>query len=129
MVLSVMAVCLTASADVRLPKIFGDNMILQQQTSNAVWGFAEPGEKVTVKASWGSEARAVADKSGRWKVLLKTPGHGTGYHLTVQGKNTLMVRNVAIGEVWLCAGQSNMGWRLSAAFNGAKDAALANYPN
>ena len=129
MVLSVMAVCLTASADVRLPQIFGNNMILQQKTSNAVWGFAEPGEKVTVKSSWGSEARAVADKSGRWKILLKTPGHGTGYRLTVQGKNTLTVRNVAIGEVWLCAGQSNMGWRLSAVFGGAKDAALANYPN
>ena len=124
-----MAVCLTASADVRLPQIFGNNMILQQKTSNAVWGFAEPGEKVTVKASWGSEARAVAGKSGRWKVLLKTPGHGTGYHLTVQGKNTLTVRNVAIGEVWLCAGQSNMGWRLSAVFDGVKDAASANYPN
>ncbi|MDG1833262.1 MAG: sialate O-acetylesterase, partial [Verrucomicrobiota bacterium] len=124
-----MAVCLTASADVRLPQIFGDNMILQQKTSNAVWGFAEPGEKVTVKASWESEARAVADKIGRWKVLLKTPGHGTGYRLTVQGKNTLTVRNVAIGEVWLCAGQSNMGWSLSAVFDGAKDAALANYPN
>ena len=129
MVLSVMAVCLTASADVRLPQIFGDNMILQQKTSNAVWGFAEPGEKVTVKASWGFEARAVADKIGHWKILLKTPGHGTGYRLTVQGKNTLTVRNVAIGEVWLCAGQSNMGWRLSAVFDGAKDAASANYPN
>ena len=129
MVLSVMAVCLTASADVRLPQIFGDNMILQQKTSNAVWGFAEPGEKVTVKASWGSEVRAVADKIGHWKILLKTPGHGTGYRLTVQGKNTLTVRNVAIGEVWLCAGQSNMGWSLSAVFDGAKDAASANYPN
>ena len=129
LVLSVMAVCLTASADVRLPQIFGDNMILQQKTSNAVWGFAEPGEKVTVKSSWGSEVRAVADKIGHWKILLKTPGHGTGYRLTVQGKNTLTVRNVAIGEVWLCAGQSNMGWRLSAVFDGAKDAASANYPN
>ncbi|MBT5845237.1 MAG: sialate O-acetylesterase [Verrucomicrobiales bacterium] len=124
-----MAVCLTASADVRLPQIFGDNMILQQKTINAVWGFAEPGEKVTVKSSWGSEVRAVADKIGHWKILLKTPGHGTGYRLTVQGKNTLTVRNVAIGEVWLCAGQSNMGWRLSAVFDGAKDAASANYPN
>ena len=128
-VLSVMAVCLTVSADVHLPQIFGDNMILQQKTSNAVWGFAEPGEKVTVKSSWGSEARTFADKIGHWKVLLKTPGHGTGYRLTVRGKNTLIVHNVAIGEVWLCAGQSNMGWRLSAVFDGAKDAASANYPN
>ena len=109
MVLSVMAVCLTASADVRLPKIFGDNLILQQKISNVVWGFAVPGEKVAVKASWGSEASAVADKGGRWKVLVETPGHGTGHNLTVQGKNTLMVCNVTIGEVWLCAGQFEYG--------------------
>ena len=125
----VMAMCLRASADVRLPNIFGDNMILQQKTDNAVWGFAEPGEKVTVNASWGAEASVLTDKNGRWKVLLKTPGYGTGYSLTVKGKNALTVRNVAMGEVWLCAGQSNMGWRLSAVFDGAKDAASANYPN
>ena len=130
MALFVIGMCLAASADVRLPRIFGDNMILQQKTSNAIWGFAEPGEKVVVKASWGSEASTVADKrGGGWKVLLKTPEDGPGHNLTVRGRNLLRIRNVAIGEVWLCAGQSNMGWRLSAVFEGSEDAASANFPN
>jgi len=94
----------------RLPSLFGDHMILQQQTNNAIWGFADPGEKVTVTASWGAEASAVADKAGDWKVFLKTPAFGTGHSLTVSGKNTIKISDVAIGEVWLCAGQSNMGW-------------------
>jgi len=102
--------CHTASADVRLTHLFGDHMILQQQTSNAIWGFASPGEKATVTASWGAEASAVADKAGDWKVFLKTPAFGTGHSLTVSGKNTIQISDAAIGEVWLCAGQSNMGW-------------------
>ncbi|MEI6236698.1 MAG: sialate O-acetylesterase [Planctomycetota bacterium] len=105
-----LSVCLSASADVRLTHLFGDHMILQQQTNNAIWGFADPGEKVTVTASWGAEASAVADKAGDWKVFLKTPEFGTGHSLTVSGKNTIKISDVAIGEVWLCAGQSNMGW-------------------
>ena len=104
------SVCMTASADVRLTHLFGDHMILQQQSTNAIWGFASPGEKVTVTASWGAEASAVADKAGDWKVFLKTPAFGTGHSLTVSGKNTIKIGDVAIGEVWLCAGQSNMGW-------------------
>ncbi len=108
--IALLLVSLPASAEVRLPRLFGDHMILQQQTSNAVWGFADAGEKVTVKASWGQEASAVADKVGEWKVLLKTPVFGIGHSLAVVGKNTIQIRDVAIGEVWLCAGQSNMGW-------------------
>jgi sialate O-acetylesterase len=102
--------CISASADVRLPRLFGDHMILQQQTNNAVWGFADPGEKVTIKASWGEEAVATADKAGDWKTFLKTPAFGTGHSLTISGNNTIKIIDVAIGEVWLCAGQSNMGW-------------------
>ncbi|MDP7303059.1 MAG: 9-O-acetylesterase, partial [Pirellulaceae bacterium] len=75
-VLLVLSACATASADIRVPRLFSDNMILQQQTSNVVWGFATPGEKVTVRASWGAEAAAVADESGDWKVMLNTPAHG-----------------------------------------------------
>ncbi len=102
--------CTNASAEVRLTHLFGDHMILQQQTNNAIWGFAEPNEKVTVTASWGAEASAVADQAGDWKVFLKTPAFGTGYSLTISGKNSIKISDVAIGEVWLCAGQSNMGW-------------------
>ena len=109
-VLLVLIAPLPVSAEVRLSHLFGDHMILQQHTNNAIWGFSSPGEKVTVTASWGAEASAVADKAGDWKVFLKTPAFGTGHSLTVSGKNTIKISDVAIGEVWLCAGQSNMGW-------------------
>lgn len=118
-----------AIADVRLPNLFGDNMILQQKTRNAVWGFAAPGERVVVQASWGAKASAVADSEGDWKVMLDTPSHGTGHSLTIKGNNTVKVRNVAIGEVWLCAGQSNMGWALRMTFGGEEEAASADSPN
>ncbi len=121
--------CVSASAEVRLPRLFGDNMILQQQTNNAVWGFAGPNEKVTVLASWGAEAETVTDQNGKWKVLLKTPRHGAGHSLTVSGSNAITIKNVAVGEVWLCAGQSNMGWKLGSTFGGEEEAASANSPN
>ena len=118
-----------ALGDVRLPRLFGDNMILQQKTRNALWGWAEPGEGVTVKASWGAEASTKTGPDGRWKVLLETPAYGTGHSLRVGGKNTLERKNVAIGEVWLCAGQSNLGWALKNCFGGEAEAAAANLPN
>lgn len=118
-----------ALGDVRLPRLFGDNMILQQKTKNTVWGWADPGEGVTVKASWGAEASTKTGPDGRWKVLLETPAYGTGHSLRVSGKNTLERKNVAIGEVWLCAGQSNLGWALKNCFGGEAEAAAANVPN
>lgn len=119
----------SARADVHVPRLFGDNMILQQQASNAIWGFASPGEKVTVTASWGAEVVAVANDQGDWKVLLPTPGHGTGFSLTIRGGNAIQIDNVAIGEVWMCAGQSNMGWALRMTFGGEEEAARADAPN
>jgi sialate O-acetylesterase len=121
--------CATVSTEIRMPRLFTDNMILQQETSNTVWRFASPGEKVTVTASWGIEASAVANAEGDWKVLLETPKFGTGHSLTISGTNTIEIKNVAIGEVWLCAGQSNMGWGLNGTFGGEEEAARANAPN
>ena len=118
----------TASADVRLPAIVGDNMMLQQQTGAPVWGWANPGERVTVTGSWGKNASAITDNDGKWKVCLDAPSHGGPYTLTIRGKNEITIDNVMIGDVWLCAGQSNMGWRLSATFDGREDSASANYP-
>ena len=118
-----------ASADVKLPAIVSDHMILQQQIGAPVWGWADPGEAVTVEGNWGEKATTTTDDNGKWKVFLKTPSHGGPYILKIKGKNVITVKNVMVGEVWLCAGQSNMGWRLSAVFQGAEDAASANYPN
>ena len=115
-------------AEVRLPNLFTDHMILQQRTRNTVWGWADPGEAITVKASWGATVRATADKAGEWKVFLSTPKHGTGHSLTVAGKNRIQIKDVAVGEVWLCAGQSNMGWALRMTFGGEAEAEGANAP-
>ncbi|PHS03055.1 MAG: sialate O-acetylesterase [Blastopirellula sp.] len=123
------SLCSLAVADVRLPAIIGDHMILQQQTAAPIWGWAEQGEEVTVVGSWGKQASATAGKDGRWQVELETPSFGTGHSLTIRGNNIHKISNVAIGEVWLCAGQSNMGWRLTFTEHGPEDQAAANHPN
>ncbi|MEO1990363.1 MAG: sialate O-acetylesterase [Pirellulales bacterium] len=113
-------------ADVRLPRLFADNMVLQQDTHNAIWGWATPQETVTVSASWGASASSMANADGFWKVFLKTPSHGVGHGITVSGevqaKENIHIQNVAVGEVWLCAGQSNMGWSVGNSFESEKEA-------
>jgi sialate O-acetylesterase len=127
--LALLLTATTGFADIRLPRMFSNNMILQQQTSNAVWGWADASEKITVKASWGAEESTKAGADGKWEVFLETPSHGTGHSLTITGKKTIKIQNVAIGEVWLCAGQSNMGWALKQTFGGEEEAASANAPD
>ena len=127
--LVVVMICMSAVADVRVPRLFCDNMILQQEAKNTFWGWAEPGETVKVQASWGAEATVRTDADGRWKLFLETPKHGTGHSLTISGKgDTIRIKNVAIGEVWLCAGQSNMGWSMGNSF-GFENEAEVNLPN
>ncbi len=118
----------TTNAEVRLPGFFSDHMILQQQTKNAIWGWAEPGETVTVSASWGGSASATTGKEGRWKLFMPTPGHRIGESLIVRGRNEIWIKNVAVGEVWLCAGQSNMGWSTGNSF-AAEGEADVDLPN
>ena len=119
----------TAIADVRLPSLFSDRMVLQQNTDNAVWGFADPGEKISITPSWGNPVKTTANTVGQWRVFLKTPSHGTGHSLVIRGKNTLSLTDVAIGEVWLCAGQSNMGWALGNCFDAEQETKRANAAN
>jgi sialate O-acetylesterase len=104
---------------IRLPRLFCDNMILQQQTKNTFWGWAQPGEPVTVKASWGASASTRAGADGKWKLFLDTPRYGAGHSLMI---NDIEIRNVAVGEVWLCAGQSNMGWAMGNCFEADREA-------
>jgi sialate O-acetylesterase len=105
-----------------IPRLFCDNMVLQQQTTNTFWGWSRPGEKISVRASWGATASVEADSDGRWRLFLETPHHGTGHSLTISGEqDTINVENVAIGEVWLCAGQSNMGWSMGNSFEADKE--------
>ena len=115
--------------DVKLPNLFSDHMLLQQATSAPIWGWAEPGETVRVTATWGKQASTQTGQDGRWKVFLPTPTHGGPYQVKISGRNERTLHDVMIGEVWLCAGQSNMGWRLSATYHGKEDGAAADYPN
>ena len=117
-----------AKTGLRLNSLFCDHMVLQQQTKNTIWGWASPGEKVTVEASWGTSASTQTDAAGKWKVLLDTPSFGTGFSIKVVGSKTIELKDVAIGEVWLCAGQSNMGWSVGNSYEAELEANV-NLPN
>jgi len=101
--------CLTAVGEVTLPNIIGSNMVLQQKTKAAIWGWADPGEKISVKADWRwFPSSTKADASGKWIVHIPTPKAGGSYTITINAGNTITLENVLIGEVWVCSGQSNM---------------------
>jgi sialate O-acetylesterase len=103
---------LVAVADVRLPSLFSDGMVIQRETVAPMWGWAEPGEKVKVVASWGAKAAITAGPDGTWQVMLKTPKAGVGHSITVTGNNSVVIKDVASGEVWFCGGQSNMDFTM-----------------
>ena len=109
-------------AKVRLPAIFSDNSVFQQQSGNPIWGWAKPGEDITVSTSWGTTDSTSADKNGKWMVISYTSKAGIGHEVTIQGDNKIVLANIAVGEVWLCAGQSNMGWSMGNSFEADKEA-------
>jgi sialate O-acetylesterase len=138
-VLALFACLLSASpwarAEVRLPALFSDNMVLQAGAKDPVWGTADPQEKVTVTLG-SAEATATADASGRWKVELGPLEPGGPFEMTVAGRNTIVIHDVLVGQVWVCSGQSNMefsvapqmnGWR-TGVYHYKKVIASANFP-
>jgi len=127
--LALLAASLTAYADAKLPSIFGDHMVLQRDQKLPVWGWAAPGEKVSVQLDSQSAVTATADAKGDWKVELPPQKAGGPHTLTVKAKNTLAVKDVLIGEVWLCSGQSNMEWVVANCDNAQQEIAAANLPN
>jgi len=102
------ALAVALRAEVTLPKIFGDRLVLQRDRPVPVWGRAAPGEKIAVRFA-GEEKSATADPDGRWKILLDAlPASAAPRDLVVAATNTLTLHDVLVGEVWLCSGQSNM---------------------
>lgn len=96
-------------AKVVLPSLFTDNMVLQQQTDVQLWGMASPKKMVAICPSWDKKLYTVrADDAGMWRASLKTPVAGGPYSISLSDGEDLMLHDVLIGEVWLCAGQSNM---------------------
>lgn len=100
-----------AQAKVRLPHIIGDNMVIQQASDVRLWGTATPGATVGVAVSWSDDGyKAKADAQGKWQLTVKSP-KADGRRLSMSfddGDGAVTVRNVLAGEVWVCAGQSNM---------------------
>ena len=98
-------------AEIRMPALFTDNMVLQRGVSVPIWGFASDGEKVTVKFQRQSVTAKV--KNGKWTATLKPLRVGPASDLTIDGRNRIVLKNVVVGEVWICSGQSNMFWPMS----------------
>ncbi len=117
----------TASAEVKLPAIFSDHMVLQQKARVPVWGWADPGEEVSVKIDDQTKSTK-ADAQGKWKVAFENLNVGGQHSFTVTGKNTVTVNDVLVGEVWLGSGQSNMALPVASANNYEQEKAAANFP-
>ncbi len=114
-------------ADVRLPAVFGDHMVLQRDQPIPVWGWADPGEQVSITLD-RAQTRTLAGPDGRWRAQLPAQPAGGPTSLVVQGANRLVFADVLLGEVWLASGQSNMEWPLTAAADSAVEVAAANWP-
>src|SRR5271163_605389 len=94
-------------AEVKLPKVLSDHVVLQRDSPIHIWGWADPGEQVTVSLL-SSKQTATTDDLGKWSVYLAPQPAGGPYSITVQGTNTIALSDVLIGDVWFASGQSNM---------------------
>jgi sialate O-acetylesterase len=104
--------------EISLPAIFGDHMVLQQKCDAAIWGKATAGKTVRISTSWDKKNySAQVDKQGNWKTKVKTPKAGGPYEITISDGSPVKLKNVLIGEVWICSGQSNMGMTMKGLHN------------
>jgi sialate O-acetylesterase len=121
-------------AQISLPACFTDNMVLQQQTKVNLWGTETPGKNFSITTSWNSKGYHVkADADGKWKIKVSTPVYGGPYTISFNDGNITTLKNVLIGEVWVCSGQSNMEMQLTGFYGDVLNlkeelADAANYP-
>ena len=116
------------SAAVKLPSILDSHMVLQQGEPVPVWGWADPGEEVTVTFR-NAKVSAKAGKDGKWQVKLPaSKANAKGADLVVKGSNEIKLEDVLVGEVWLCSGQSNMEWTVDRSDRAEEEIASANWP-
>jgi len=117
----------SVEADVKLPSIFTEHMVLQQGQQNRVWGWADEGEEVTVEICEQTQT-AVSNQDGKWMVKLEPLTAGGPHKLTIKGKNCIEFTDVLVGEVWICSGQSNMAWTVTRANDPDLEIRTAKYP-
>ncbi len=108
--------CQKGPANLQLPSLIGDNMVLQQNSDSKIWGKANPGQKIRVTPDWSTETITTAGDDGKWLVTVPVPEAGGSHSMTIAGVDTtITINNIMFGEVWFCSGQSNMempmaGW-------------------
>lgn len=135
LLLSLCLIPLTARAELKLANLFTSNMVLQQQSDITIWGTASAGKTVSMTVSWdGSTYAATADPEGRWEIAIHTPEYGGPYRITFKegrSRKVSVLENVLIGDVWLCAGQSNMEMRICDEVTGMEETKkdAANHSN
>ncbi|WKL46497.1 sialate O-acetylesterase [Flavobacterium pectinovorum] len=116
-----------ANANVRMPLLFSDGMVLQRNKEIPVWGWAEANEKVEVR--FNKQTKTIqADKDGKWMIKLSDEKAGGPFELIITGKNKIVIKDVLVGEVWICSGQSNMEFQMYKVMNAEKEMADSNYP-
>ena len=118
-------------AEISLPSVFGNNMVLQRNSEVAIWGWGNPSEEVRILGSWNSSDTVVAtaQNNSYWKATLKTGEAGGPYTLSITGSSKIILENVMLGEVWICSGQSNMEWSFNHQIkDGELEVANASYP-
>ena len=101
--------------------------MLQQKKNINIWGKDIAGIKVNIVSSWGESSSAITQNNGEWKVQLATPIAGGPYEISISGSSEVLIKNVMIGEVWICSGQSNMEWKVAQCANGKEEIAAANH--
>jgi hypothetical protein len=111
----------------KMAGVFSDNMVLQRGKPIPVWGWGDPGEPIDIRLA-GQSAAATTGSDGRWRTDLPAMEAGGPYDMTVSGRVETVFRNVMVGDVWVCSGQSNMEWPLSLAADAEREVAAADHP-
>lgn len=109
-----------ALAEVRLPKLFTDNMVLQRDQLVQIWGWAKPSEKINASFA-GNKYNTKADESGEWSFQIPPTSAGGPYDLYITGENKIHLANILFGDIWICSGQSNMHFKLKSASQAYKE--------
>ncbi|WP_343695938.1 sialate O-acetylesterase [Flavobacterium sp.] len=115
-----------ANANVKMPLLFSDGMVLQRDKKIPIWGFADADEKIEVHFNKQIQ-KTTADKNGKWTLNLNSEKAGGPFELIIIGKNKITIKNVLVGEVWICSGQSNMEFQVSKTMNAEKEIANSDY--
>lgn len=120
-----------AFANITLPNVFSDNMVLQRNSEVTIWGWANPQEEVVITPSWNNQAYKIkASNQAKWEIAIPTPKEGGPYTISIKGYNEIVLKNILLGEVWICSGQSNMemnaSWGIENGDEAVKNAANPN---